>query len=353
VTAPQISGGPIPDAEHFDLAAVEHALARLWHADDSETRRHDAVRACSLNLAIPIAPGSYDNWQESISELSGLIPSRILVIERREDSAKPSVDAEVYAACHRRKGGLLVCSEVVRLGARADSTHLIPSICRALAVSDLPFCLLALEEADLGRPTDAALIALADIVVTDSCSSRQAAVALAAAGKVTDLAWPRLSPWRTVLGNFLSTCTEFDSGALTSVELEGDSAAIRLFAGWLAQLLGWRAKVTPEGPVISLREADRSPVIKLLAGKGRLCGLNRVTLRLAGKDFVQIEPTAQTRFDVTAHFGDDMVRASAAVRTLSFAEEVAGIVHSHGMDRLYDQAAAWAGRYLPPRSATS
>ena len=349
--AEQIAGRPIPDAEHFDLAAVEHALALLWQREDGEDRGHNAVRACSLNLAIPIIRGSYDNWQQATAELSGVMPSRILVLEVRERAGAPSVDAEVSATCHRRKGGLLVCSEVIRLLARPDSTHLLPSICRSLAVSDLPLCLLALEDAGLGPKTDQALIDLSQIVVTDSCSSRQPEIAAAAPGKATDLAWPRLSPWRAVMGNFLWTCSAFDAGTLSRVEVAGDPTAARLYAGWLAQLLGWRVNATPSGPVMFLRDADHPLDLHILSGADNVCGLTRVTLRLAGDDYVEIMPTAKTRFDVSACFGGHSIEAGTACHTLSFAEEVASIVHSHGMDRLYDQALTWATRHIGPRPA--
>lgn len=353
MNAEQISGGPIPDAAHFDLAAVEHALAQLWQSGGGEDRGHDTVRACSLNLAIPIAPGSYDNWQEATAELSRLIPSRIMVLETLGETTGPAVTAEVSATCHRRKGGLLVCSEVIRLLARSDSTDVLPSICRSLAISDLPFCLLALEDAGLRDEANRALLDQAQIVVTDSCSSRQPAVAALAPGKTTDLAWPRLSPWRAVLGNFLWTCPPFDVGALSRVEVAGDRAAAGLFMGWLAQLLGWQVQSAPEGPVVFLRDAGHPLDLALLPGEANVCGLTRVTLGMSGEDYVRILPETKVRFRVSARLGDHGVETTSACRTLSFAEEVASIVHSHGMDRLYDQAFNWARTCLGDRPAAS
>jgi glucose-6-phosphate dehydrogenase assembly protein OpcA len=231
---------------------------------------------------------------------------------------------------------------------RAESTHLIPSICRSLAVSDLPLCLLAVEDAGLGEKTDQALVDLAQIVATDSCSSRQPGFAAAAFGKATDLAWPRLSPWRAVLGNFLWTCSKFDAGALSKVEVRGDRAAARLFVGWLAQLLGWQVLSTASVPVAFVQDSDHQIDLQLLPGSDNVCGLKRVTLGLAGDDRVEIAPEAKTWFKVSASLGGHAIETGAACRSLSFAEEVAAIVHSHGMDRLYDRAASWAATLLGP-----
>jgi glucose-6-phosphate dehydrogenase assembly protein OpcA len=338
--------------DDFDLAEVERALARLWAGDEGPAAHHDAVRACSLNLAIPVAPGTYDRWQQAVAELSRLLPSRILVLDLDREASGPAIDAQVTATCHRRKGGLVVCSEVVRLSAHADAVGRLPSICRALAVSDLPFCLLALDDDRFDAATNDELLALAEIIITDSCSSQRARVEAAALEKTTDLAWPRLAPWRAALGNFLWTCLRFDAGSLRQVGVVGDRQASRLFVGWLAQLLGWHVADTARGRVPYVRDAADPLDIRLLPASESICGLSAVTLRLANDDFVKITPGQESEFALTAEFGGERQESRMACRRLSFAEEVASIVHSHGMDRLYAQARTWSDRLLGPIEAT-
>jgi len=325
--------------DRFEIRAVENALADLWRQEDRATGTPDTVRASSVNFIIPIAPDGYDHWQNRLADLARLLPSRILLLEEAPAGSKPTIDAHVTATCHRRKGGTLVCSEMVHIKAVPQACLLLPSICRALAISDLPLFHLSLDHTGMDSQAVHALFELADLTVVDS---ELLAGPLWSDDPVycdRDLVWPRLTPWRAAVGHFVSTCEELDPAVITHVDVAGTTAAAPLLAGWLGCLLRWQTSLeTSTGsPVTTVRGV---PLQLSFDDQGTArCGVAALTL--SGDDSANSRLAVRVDADyfaIDARVGGTRFETRIPIHSLDFAEEVAAIVHSRGSDAVYGQS---------------
>ena len=335
--------GPAPD--RFDLGAVQAELAKIWKSAESDSAAHDKVRACAVNFVIPIEPDTFQGWQESLAELARLVPSRILLVERAPDGTRPDIDAFVSASCHRRKGGPLVCSEIVHIKCIPGALPRVPSICRALAVSDLPLLLVSMVDARLGGSAASALLEMADIVVLDSSAREDFTDELFCDG---DLLWPRLSAWRSAIAGFLAGCEDFHPGQVERIEIVGRRAAPQLLAGWLAFLLHGR----PEGTAGQASRINfpggHTLSFEVIRGEGSVCSVDAVRLKLAGGLGIEFHAADSGTLQIEARLGSQPIVSRYPVRRLSFAEEVAAIVHSHGADEVYGDSRRLALAIPPP-----
>ena len=334
--------------DRFDIKAVEDALANLWGYEDDTATSPDTIRACSVNIILPVAHDGYDAWQNRIADLARQVPSRILLLEETPAGSKPAIDAHVTATCHRRKGGTLVCSEMVHIRTAPQACLLLPSICRALAVSGLPLLHLSLEGTGMDPQAVHALFELADLTVIDS---EQLAESLWSDDQVYyggDLVWPRLTPWRSAVGHFIATCEEFDTSAIRHVEVTGSHAAAPLFAGWLGCLLRWQT-IPGASAGSRVRAADGKELEISFDYEGTpCCGISGLTL--TGDDSARNRLAVDMDDEyivIDARLGRTRVETRVPIRPLSFAEEVASIVHSHGADALYGHARRLALTMLP------
>jgi glucose-6-phosphate dehydrogenase assembly protein OpcA len=323
-------GTPVGDV--FNLAAVEAALGSLW-SHENQAGANDTIRACAVNFVIPIAPGSLDAWQVRLAEIARLVPSRILVLERAPEDWRPPIDAVVTATCHRRKGGLLVCSEMVHIKSVPQACRRLPSICRALSVSDLPLLLLALDDSKLEAESVRALFDMADLAVTDSSVRSDQTEAVYCDG---DLMWQRLRPWRSAVGHFLGSCMEFRTPLVTHIRVQGQPASAPMLGGWIGYLLHGEVRRDDSGTGIRIAGGGTVKV-ECVEGSGQMCGIDGVDIIMSHDDHVSFMAIGD-QMTVTAHLCDHDIRSDQALHPLTFAEEVAGIVHGQGADSVYAQA---------------
>ena len=323
--------------DRFDIQAVENALADLWLTHDPSGTNEDTVRACAVNFVIPIKAGSYAQWQGQLAELSCLVPSRILIIEEAPDGSRPAIHAHVNASCHRRRDGTLTCSEIVHVAAVADACKRLPSICRALAVSDLPVVYLALDRGTLDPTALQSLIEPSDLIIVDTGRREQGDHAADLVFCDGDLAWPRLVPWRYALGNFLRSHIEFPIDQVRSVRIRGASSAGPLMAGWICYLLRWRTPGTrQEGSGITT--ATGQPVkFELQTTDAGIGGIAEVELEFGtGEgDRAVFTSTGDQDCKIVARVGNRRIETHRRIKRLSLAEEVAHIIHSSGADQNY------------------
>jgi glucose-6-phosphate dehydrogenase assembly protein OpcA len=173
---------------------------------------------------------------------------------------------------------------------------------------------------------------MADLVVLDSSSRDEFGAEVFCDG---DLTWPRLLGWRSAVARFLAGCDEFDPAHVEQIEIAGRPAASQLLAGWLAYLLHGRM-VRSSGEMQRIEfPPGRTVDFGITSGPGSLCGLDSVTLRLAGGGAVSLRAEDTNRLWIEARFSGQRIETHSSVRRLSFAEEVALIVHSHGADEVY------------------
>lgn len=339
------AAGPISD--RFDLGAVQGALAKIWTAGQDQGAFRDKVRACAVNFVIPIAPDTFEGWQESLAELARLVPSRIMLVERAPDGYRPAMEAFVRTACHQRKDGSLVGSEIVHIKCVSDALSRVPSICRALAVSDLPLLLVSLVDAGLGGHAAHALFEMSDLVVLDSSAREDFTDEVFCDG---DLLWPRLSAWRSAIASFLAGCDEFRPDQVERIEIVGRRAAPLLLAGWLAFLLHGRLNRPAEQAARIDVPGGRTLDFEISHGDGTVCGVDSVRIRLPAEMAIEFHAADAGTLLIEARLGAQPILSRYPVRRLTFAEEVAHIVHSHGADEVYGQSRRLALAIPPPKS---
>lgn len=244
-----------PDGERpFSDTAIERELRAMWKAAMPE--RGAIYRAALANVIAPLDPDPNAPLDPVLVELTRRHPSRLFRIEHVPGRRGPAIGARATALCHVRPGGGgLVCSEQIVLTADRGAAPLVPSAVASLLVGDLPVILLRLDrERDPER--DEALEAISDIVLEDSATRDDAEamgrlwkrVAAEGAGRVRDIAWTRLMPWRELLAEvFDQPAAAAAAGAIQEVAIHHGGAAppagAWLLAGWLASRLGW----TPRG----------------------------------------------------------------------------------------------------------
>ncbi|TDC76018.1 glucose-6-phosphate dehydrogenase assembly protein OpcA [Streptomyces hainanensis] len=180
-------------------------------------------------------------------------PSRILVIIRRPGRAaarrtESRLDAEV------RVGGDSGNGETVLLRLRGELAEHPDSVVLPLLLPDAPVVVWWPVEAP-ADPAGDRLGALAQRRITDSYAVEQplrelAARAASYAPGDTDLAWTRLTPWRSMLAAALDQArTEVTSAV---VESEADNPSAELLARWFTARLGVPVEqALSDGPVVT------------------------------------------------------------------------------------------------------
>ncbi|GGK88341.1 glucose-6-phosphate dehydrogenase assembly protein OpcA [Streptomyces flaveus] len=195
---------------------------------------------------------AYDSIKAA-EEASHEHPSRTLVVIRRvsrtpRDRTKSRLDAEVRVGADAGTGETVVLRLYGEAGDHADSVAL------PLLLPDAPVVVWWPVDAP-EVPAKDPLGALAQRRITDMYAVEAPLVALeqrvaSYAPGDTDLAWTRLTPWRSMLAAALDQArTEVISGA---VESEADNPSAELLARWLeARLRVPVERVVTPGPVVT------------------------------------------------------------------------------------------------------
>ncbi|MGE5178834.1 MAG: glucose-6-phosphate dehydrogenase assembly protein OpcA [Bacteroidota bacterium] len=307
----------------FDAAALERQLQTMWKTRPQSTAFY---RAALANLIVPLGGLDLDQMAPVIAEVSRRHPARILRIDPAPGTpADPArLRARASALCHLREGGGgFVCSEMVVLEYTETTAPLVPSAVRSLLIGDLPAVLLAMTPGPQPSWMEA-LVAVADLVIADSCVEEEPA-ALAAIWERTgrkgtpmrDLAWARLEPWRSALARLFDTPEA--SPALTGLRDltlahggAAPSSTVWLLAGWMASRLGWKlirrdgtrwTFRSAGGPVqVTLQRDESVAAAVLLSAHVRAAGTHPLDARIghvAGEDTARLELLAP-RNDVRA-----------------------------------------------------
>ncbi|MFJ3660371.1 glucose-6-phosphate dehydrogenase assembly protein OpcA [Streptomyces sp. NPDC090119] len=273
-----------------------------------EGRRAIGTPAVGMVLTLVIVTdeeNAYDALRAA-SDASREHPSRTLVVIRRvsrtpRDRTGSRLDAEVRVGAEAGTGETAVLRLYGEVSDHADSVVL------PLLLPDAPVVVWWPVTAPL-NPAEDPLGALAQRRVTDTYASEQPVRELAARAETytpgdTDLAWTRITPWRSMLAAALD---QVDC-EVRSVEVEGEefNPSCELLAMWLADRLGVPVRrslsagpgltavrmETTCGPVV-LDRADGSLANLSIKGQpGRAVALQRRdTAELIAEELRRLDP---------------------------------------------------------------
>ncbi|MFE6228009.1 MULTISPECIES: glucose-6-phosphate dehydrogenase assembly protein OpcA [unclassified Streptomyces] len=220
-----------------------------------EGRRAVGTPAVGVVLTLVIVTDEENAYDavRAANEASKEHPSRTLVVIRRRalsprERQVTRLDAEVRVGSDAGSGETVMLRLHGELGARADSVVL------PLLLPDAPAVVWWPVDAP-AVPAKDPLGALAQRRITDAYAVEDPLGALAARAAAyapgdTDLAWTRLTPWRSMLAAALDQAgTDVVSAA---VEAEEDNPSAELLARWFEVRLGVPVeRIVSEGPVVT------------------------------------------------------------------------------------------------------
>ncbi|RLL66268.1 glucose-6-phosphate dehydrogenase assembly protein OpcA [Streptomyces sp. Z26] len=218
-----------------------------------------------LTLVIVTDEGNHYDALKAAGEASKEHPSRILVVVRRpgrspRDRAKARLDAEV------RAGDGSAAGETVLLRLHGELAAHAYSVVLPLLLPDAPVVVWWPEDAP-EHPSEDLLGTLAQRRITDAAATEDPEGSLRVRAETyapgdTDLAWTRITPWRSVLAAALDQKHTEISGATVEGEEYNPSSA--LLALWLAERLDVPVtRVITDGPGIT--------AVRLDAADGEIC----------------------------------------------------------------------------------
>ncbi len=254
----------------------------LTHTTSSQTnaalvraRRATGTPAVGMVLTLVIVTdeGNHYDALRAASEASKEHPARILVVIRRpgrspREKAAARLDAEV------RVGGETGNGETVLLRLHGELSGHPHSVVLPLLLPDAPVVVWWPNEAP-GHPADDPLGELAQRRITDAASAEDPVATLGSRAEVyapgdTDLAWTRVTPWRSVLAAALDQ----QHAAITGATVEGEeyNPSTELLGMWLAERLAVPvARSVSGGPgITAVRLATTDGVICLDRPDGSL-----------------------------------------------------------------------------------
>ncbi|HVE63340.1 MAG TPA: glucose-6-phosphate dehydrogenase assembly protein OpcA [Mycobacteriales bacterium] len=199
-----------------------------------QRRRQGSAAGMALTLVIPTDERNQHDAVQAATEAGMEHPCRVLVVIPRAAKSAARLDAEVRVGGSAGPGETVVLRLYGPLGQHADSVVLPLLLPDAPVVAWWP---------GIPPPVPAAtpLGGLARRRVTDAAATPRTEATLAALAKAyspgdTDLAWTRLSPWRTLLAAALDHPTERITAA--EVAAARGNASAQLLCAWLTVRLG-------------------------------------------------------------------------------------------------------------------
>ncbi|WP_069811906.1 glucose-6-phosphate dehydrogenase assembly protein OpcA [Streptomyces sp. TP-A0874] len=229
-----------------------------------------------LTLVIVTDEGNHYDALKAANEASKQHPSRILVVIKRpgrspRDRRVTRLDAEV------RVGGETGTGETVLLRLHGELANHAHAVVLPLLLPDAPTVVWWPEQAP-ENPCQDLLGQLAARRITDASATEDPVGTLSLRGGNyspgdTDLAWTRITPWRSVLAAALDQRHSQISAAV--VEGEAYNASAELLALWLADRLGVPVeRVVSEGPgLTAVRMTTRDGEICLDRANGSIAEL--------------------------------------------------------------------------------
>ncbi|MFE2432964.1 glucose-6-phosphate dehydrogenase assembly protein OpcA [Streptomyces sp. NPDC059373] len=218
-----------------------------------------------LTLVIVTDEGNHYDALKAASEASKEHPSRILVVIKRpgrspRDRRTARLDAEV------RVGGETGTGETVLLRMHGELANHAQSVVLPLLLPDAPVVVWWPEVAP-ENPSEDLLGKLAARRITDASAAENPVAALALRADTytpgdTDLAWTRITSWRSVLAAALDQKHAELTGAV--VEGEAYNPSTELLGLWLAERLGVPVeRRVSDGPGIT--------AVRLATADGEIC----------------------------------------------------------------------------------
>lgn len=209
-------------------ADVDRALLSARRAHGGPTAGH------VLTLLVAAEDNDHETPIRAACQTAVEHPSRILVLRKHPDAADSRLDAEVFGSGERGPGELVVLD---LFGELADHSR---SVAMPLLLPDTP---VITYWPGVGPDDPAAhpLGRLSQRRITDlaACGNPTGTLARRAghyAAGDTDLAWTRLTLWRTLLATALDDYPGRPTGA--RVAAEAGNASAELLAAWLESRLG-------------------------------------------------------------------------------------------------------------------
>ena len=201
-----------------------------------------------LTLIVATEERHHYDAMKAASQAAREHPARIIVVIGRPEVARTRLDAEVRVGDETGPGEVIVLRLYGELSAHADSV-VVP-----LLLPDVPVVTWWPDEGP-DVPKNDPLGRFAQRRITDAAEwhkpmDKLRARAAAYAPGDTDLAWTRLTPWRSMLAAALDQFPRKITGAAVSGE-EGNPSA-RVLAVWLRQRLNVPvSRTADEGPGIT------------------------------------------------------------------------------------------------------
>ena len=252
-------------------------LSDLWVSQGKEGNTESGagvLRACSMTLVV-VSEATDDaaSLGETLAALMPEHPARTILL--RLSGAGPAVlEDRVYAQCwmpfgQRRQ----ICCEQVEITASDAALLDVPPVVLPLAVPDLPLILWCRSSRILDRPEFGALARMAHKVIFDSSGVSRDTLAKASKAPrggplLGDLAWTRLTQWRSMLAQVFENREVLSGlGNITRVTVEhsGDAATTPGFylAAWVMSCLE-SAGLAPELTLARGEWANEGPAPPVL-----------------------------------------------------------------------------------------
>lgn len=265
-------------SDSLEPRAIERELRALWNTRSSDSPGTPAdrseLRTSTVNLiAVADTSTSASRLESAILQLREFAPARALVLNITPESTKKDFDVEItIRELQSERGRTSTRFEIIRVTAEFNQVTSLASIASPLLLPELPTFLFWPGKSLIESPLFAELTAISDRLIIDSAALenpgpnfRELARIIGSPRSpvVSDFAWRRLTPWRSLLAQFFDNPDALpELEVLDEVELVGKIAgkdgqsgisASLLLAGWLASSLAWR---TP-GSMVRTRDGWR------------------------------------------------------------------------------------------------
>ncbi|MEU8676536.1 glucose-6-phosphate dehydrogenase assembly protein OpcA [Streptomyces sp. NPDC048560] len=291
-------------------------------------RRAIGTPAIGMVLTLVIVTDEENAYDalKAASDSSREHPSRIIaVIKRVSRSPRSRRDARLDAEV--RVGSDSGTGETVVLRLHGELANHAQSVVLPLLLPDAPVVVWWPQDAP-ADPAKDPLGALAQRRITDTYSAVRPLDELAVRGATyspgdTDLAWTRITPWRSMLAAALDQ--QAAEVVAASVEGESDNPSCELLAMWLADRLGVPVERTQsEGPgLTAVRMETKNGTVTLHRPDGSLATLSmegqpdrgvalkrRETAELLAEELRRLDP--DTTYASAVKFGPDKLAGPEA-----------------------------------------
>jgi glucose-6-phosphate dehydrogenase assembly protein OpcA len=339
-------------ARAHSIAEIETQISRMWSAKDSgrqaaeEERGTSAARTNVMNLiVIASGPELAERSAATIQALTGLHPSRSVVIQSADPDGPSWLDARIEAHCVMPHADVAeTCAETIHVRAGGEAGRHLSAIATPLIIHDLPVTVWWPGEPRLDGPAARRLLADADRLVVDGSSWQSdglarlrqlAALQTSGTLAVSDFALDRQSRWREAIASifddpdflpYLRSLRRIAITYATHDETDGVGSTNLVkpiyHVGWLASRLRLSV-VKPLAAVAGQARVARPAPGRPVAGRGLVATLSdgRAEVAVVIRPVVSTMPTGTTlRVELLAERRGSELRADVTAE--------AEIVHS-------------------------